>query len=67
MGKKWGQGAFSRLREFYRQNPDEELTYEQALEKFDVSPRDLSTALWMLKCRGELEMVRVIRVKKDSP
>lgn len=64
MGTKIGHGAFSRLRKFLRDNPDEELTFEQAMQKFGCSQRDLSCALWMLKARDEVEVVRVIRAKK---
>ena len=64
MGTPIGQGAFSLLRAFLRDNPDEELTYEQAMTKFGISQRDLSFALWMLKVRDEVEVVRVIRPKK---
>lgn len=66
MHKPIGHGPMARIREFFARNPDEELTYEQARAKFDCRQRDLTTALWMLKGRGEVEVevVRVIRAKK---
>lgn len=65
MTKPIGQGPMAMLRKFFAENPDEELTHEQALAKLDCTQRDLYTALWTLKCRGEVEVVRVIRAKKD--
>lgn len=64
-----GQGALAGLRDFFAANPDEELTYEQARVKFGCMQRDLTTALGTLKARGEVEVevVRVIRAKRDNP
>ena len=64
MTKPIGQGPMAMLRKFFAENPDEELTYEQALVKLNCKVGDLQTALWILKSRDEVEVVKVIRPKR---
>lgn len=46
---------------FFDANPDEELTQEMAMVKFDITARQFEHALRRLRDTGHLEYVRVIR------
>jgi len=52
-----------RLREFFQENPDEELTKRNACDKFDCRIEALERALMYLRVVGELEYVSVIRAR----
>jgi hypothetical protein len=66
--KRAGTGPLALLRQFFAANPDEELTYDQALQKFDCDKESLHTSIHLLKARGEIgtEVIRVIRARRDE-
>jgi hypothetical protein len=70
-GKRYTQpgSPASRLEAFFRDNPDEELSYTDALAKLGMRPNQLR-ALRMAVCRasreGELESLYVIRRPKGA-
>lgn len=50
-----------RIKAFFDNNPDEELTIEQARIKFDCEAQQLSDALARLRAVKAIEVVRIIR------
>lgn len=54
----------ARIREFFEANPDEELTHQDILTKFECNPRTAETALAKLRMAGVLESVHVVRLKE---
>jgi len=61
-----GQTLTGRLRAFFQESPDEELTPEQAAVKFDVPLKKIQGAISGLMKAGELEKVYVIRAKQKG-
>lgn len=55
-----------KLSVFFCDNPDEELTAEDAAMKLGISPRSAANYLSMLCSEGGLERVSVYRVKKPT-
>jgi len=58
------ESTSARMRRFFDENHDEELTLADACIKFGMKPRSLSTLLWDMRKRGEIETVTVIRRPK---
>lgn len=56
-------GKMDAVREFFVRNPDEELTYAQMQEKFDLRERYAREIVKDLKDEGFLESLHVIRNK----
>jgi hypothetical protein len=56
------KGLPKRLTDYFAENPDEELTIEIAILKFDAKPTAVATAISRLCEAGILESVRVIRL-----
>lgn len=50
------------LMEFFRANPDEELTFKQVAVKFGSNPSTVSNAVARLVGDGMIENVRVVRL-----
>lgn len=50
------------LRRFFADNPDEELSYRDIAAKFDTTVEYARDAVKLLKDRGELESIHVIRL-----
>lgn len=57
-------GLGTKLREFFANNPDEELTYADALAKFECTYQNFRTTLSRLVASGELETVHTIRASQ---
>lgn len=53
--------AQSRLRQFFIDNPDEELGFKDAAEKLGVPVRTVRAAVKELRAEGVIESVHVIR------
>lgn len=53
----------ARIAAFYAANPDEELTYEQMLVKFNATRTGINEAMKRLRAIGLLESVHVIRLR----
>lgn len=63
-GIKNGEGLASRLRAFFSENPDEELTYLDIARKYGCSVRHAHHAVDTLTGPGEaIESVHVIRAR----
>ena len=58
---RWGDSLTQRVRQFFAENPDEELTYEDMAAKFDVPVNYCREVVRALKTKGEIESVHVIR------
>jgi len=58
------ESARARMARFFDANPDEELTLDDALEKFGGTRGSMKTLLWDMRKRGEIETVTVIRRPK---
>ena len=54
--------APARIARYFAENPDEELTVEQAVIKFGVTGRAVTAAVYRAVQRDELEYVHVIRL-----
>ncbi len=52
-----------RLKAFFRDNPEEELTWSDASQKFGYSLDVVRATVYRLQAKGEIETVRVIRAK----
>lgn len=52
-----------RMEEFFANNPDEELSYDDAKVKFGGKAPALRMAVMKLKAEGKIECFRVIRCK----
>lgn len=52
-----------RIRKFFVDNPDEELTLPMLREKFGVSANAIAEALKRLKKEGQIESVHVVRLR----
>lgn len=65
-GELYKGSLASRIAEFFKMNPDEELTFDDAAAKFNANKRHLSTVLNLRKEFIGLEVVHVIRMKKDG-
>jgi len=61
-----GKTLTSRLRQFFAANPDEELTYDDVMVKFNVSRRCAYVAAARMEDRGELTRVHVLRAAKPA-
>lgn len=57
-------GLITRLREFFAQNPGEELSIEDAREKFGATVGNLRTSLLYLRGRDEVEVI--VRPKRSQ-
>lgn len=55
--------AAGKLRKFYLENPDEELSAEDAAAKLGITPQSASMVLRLLKTRWRLERVSVYRLR----
>jgi len=56
----------AKLREFFKRNPDEELTTDDIRVKFDLNERQLHDLLHYLRKRGEIE-VETVRIVRPLP
>ncbi len=54
-----------RIREFFLNNDDEELTYEDIVVKFNITKRELGRIVQSLVGQGICESVHLLRAKKD--
>jgi hypothetical protein len=54
-------GLGSKLRDFFAQNPDEELSYGDVMAKFGCSHGNLRTTVSRLVANGEIEVLHVVR------
>jgi hypothetical protein len=59
-------GLGTKLMQFFKANPDEELTYDDAVAKFGCTPRLLSATVYNLVRDQKLERVTVVRVKRQA-
>jgi hypothetical protein len=59
-------GVRDKLRAYFKEHPDGELTYPEALKMFNVVMNTLNYAVTDLELLGELEYVRIIRRKKHK-
>lgn len=57
-------GLPARIAEFFDANPDEELTYEDALHKFGCTQKHLEVTLARLRAVGWIETPKLIRRKR---
>jgi hypothetical protein len=62
-GVKHGDGVKARMARFFRTNPEEELTFEQAILKFSANNYTLRQGVQELVKEGLLESVHVVRLK----
>lgn len=62
LGVRTGEALDRRILDFFRANPDEELTIEDVAAKFDTSWHYAADMVRMLRERGDLEYVRVARL-----
>lgn len=53
--------AVDRISKFFRDNPDEELTPQQVMEKFSISDATDSKCMQELEACGQIERVFVVR------
>lgn len=53
----------ARLRKFFADNPEEELTIRMICEKFDANPKTVEKVLGEMKAAGELESLHVVRLR----
>lgn len=61
------RGAFpDKLLEFFVNNPDEELTYDDIAAKFDVNRHQAMNAVNRLHQAGKLESVHVVRLPQKG-
>jgi hypothetical protein len=57
-------GKTDRMRAFFKNNPDEELTLKDFMVKFDInSPKTADSYLARLRDEGTIERVSVVRAK----
>jgi hypothetical protein len=62
-GVKHGDGVKARMAAFFRRNPDEELTFEQAILKFEANNNTMRQGVQELVREGLLESVHVVRLR----
>lgn len=60
------ESLFSRLRQFYEDNPDEELSFADAALKFGATRRNVESVVEQLRKLGVLESVHVIRRREKG-
>ena len=53
--------ASQRVRRFFRDNPDEELTYAQMMVKFSISQDRVYELVKLMRHEGLIEAVHVVR------
>lgn len=58
---RWPDSVRQRVRQFFVDNPDEELTYEEMAAKFDTTINHCRELVKALKDEGLIESVHVIR------
>lgn len=58
-----GNGLYHRLRAFFLANPDEELSYDDIVVKFEATRHTAQMAVSRLNQTGLLESVHVIRLR----
>jgi len=58
-----GQGVTPRLLAFFRANPNEELTLDDVIAKFDCTPATARKALCVAGQKGAIERVSVYRLR----
>ncbi len=63
-GKEDPNSKAGRIREFFKNNPDEELTKEDVEVKFGLTQRQAGSALDNLRDAGFLESHHLYRLKK---
>jgi AraC-like DNA-binding protein len=56
-------GLYAQVRQYFIDNPDEELTYEAIMIKFDVTKRSAFRVVYALTELGMLEHVHVVRLR----
>ena len=57
-------GLPERIAQYFAVNRDEELLYEDALVKFDCTPKQLLTTLARLRAIGAIETPKIIRAAR---
>jgi hypothetical protein len=63
-GRMKKNGHRDKLREFFKANPDEELTIEDICIKCNISPNSARMVVWGLMELGELKSFHVYRAVK---
>lgn len=63
LGRRNGQTVASDIADFFRSNPDEEMTLQTIVAKFGCNPHTASNAVAELVKRGTVENLRVIRLR----
>jgi len=59
------RGKTDRIREFFRNNPEEELTKQDFMVKFDINnAKTADSYIERLRIEGLIESVRVLRAKQ---
>lgn len=61
-----GQGVKARLRAFFDDNPDEELTRRDIEAKFGCSKSSMENAIASLQLEGRVESVHVVRARSKG-
>lgn len=60
------RSVIARIRMFYRDRPDEELSIPQIAVKFGCKIKTVHKALQELKAEGEIESVHVVRRRSNG-
>lgn len=59
--RRHAESLASRLCQFFADNPDEELTYEDIAVKFGAKPDSISTTIGRLRSSGKVDAAFVVR------